>query len=80
MGVEFYEEESPKMLRAEPQKSGLGSLAQKQLVRGVSAGQLAMVCFALLSFYGAYLLFSIRPMSQQPTQAEIRAMADLVRK
>lgn len=84
MGVEFFEEKKTSNIPAAAGKrSGFaGALVSAGLTKSVTGAHMGLAVFGMLCLFGAYFVYSlstgvgVRP----PTQAEIRAMADLLRK
>ena len=86
MGVEFFEEKPAssniKTAAAGKQEGFAASLVSAGMAKSFTIAQAGLVIFGLLCLFGAYFVFSVGKDSgaRPPTQAEIQAMAALLKK
>ncbi len=86
MGVEFFEEGPAKIIPTAAQQvrgGGMaGSLVASGLTKSVSGAQVLLLAAGILLIFASYFVFSLSSDAgaRKPTDAEIKAMADLLRK
>jgi hypothetical protein len=86
MGVEFYEEKQassiPTAAGSQPRGGMAASLMSAGLTKSVSGAQIILAAFGVLCLFGTYVVYTVGrdAGAHPPTQAEVQAMADLLRK